>query len=126
MGSTVKYVRRLFVQRSWIFVLALALGALCFNTKPALAYDWQITAHVTSVQPTYLPGQAAFLVDTAGGSCAAGAWLTWPAQGADEAAQIANTQAVYSSLLSAMLTGKSVVLFGNNSGCTISFIWILR
>lgn len=102
---------------------ALAIG---LSAPQAFAYDWMITAHVTLIQPTYLPEYVSFQVDTAGGPCAAGSWLAWPAQGTDEASQIANTQAVYSSLLAAMLAGKSVTLFGNNTGCTVNYVWILK
>lgn len=91
----------------------------------AQAYDWMVETTVSGLEPTYVPTRISFTVNAAGGSCTQGTWLTWNAQGTDEPAQIANIQAVYATLLSAKLSGKTIRIFGNNSGCTIQFIHII-
>jgi len=103
------------------------LGALCASTTvtSAYAFDWSIETTVSALEPSYVPTRISFTVNAAGGSCAQGAWLTWNAQGADQPAQIANIQAVYATLLSAKLSGKTIRIFGNNSGCSIQFIHII-
>ena len=103
------------------------LGALCASAAvtSAYAFDWVIETTVSVLEPSYVPTSIAFSVNAAGGSCAQGAWLSWNAQGADQPSKIANIQAVYATLLSAKLSGKTIRIYGNNSGCTIDHIHII-
>jgi hypothetical protein len=101
------------------FVLALGLNA------PAQAYDWNITTQPTVIEATYMPTSVNFQVaHAAGSSCPVGTFLVWNAKGADAPAKAANAAAVMSMVMTAKATNRSLVLFGNNSGCTIDFIWM--
>jgi hypothetical protein len=101
--------------------IAFAIGM----AAPAQAYDWNITTQPTVVEATYMPASVNFQVaNAASGSCPAGTFLVWNAKGADAAAKAANAAAVMSMVMTAKATNRSLVLFGNNSGCTIDFIWM--
>jgi hypothetical protein len=105
---------------------------LCFGLVPAIvaslysypasAYDWVITAHVTGIEGSHIPISLNFLVDQAGGSCAAGTYLSWIVQGPDPSSQADNVKAVFTQLITAKVTGQTVALYGNNSGCTVGAI----
>jgi hypothetical protein len=114
--------RKIFTR---LTILAGCLS-LAFITPSAYAFDWNVgTAHVTRLEVSYMPNRISFQIDQAAGSqCPAGTFLIWNAQGADEAQQIANANAVYSTLLTAMMSGKPVTLYGNNSGCVVTFAHI--
>ena len=73
--------------------------------------DEVVTARVTLVEPSYMPGAVMFMIDKSLPSCPAGSWLNWN-KGAD------NNRAVYASLLSAMMTGKRVTLHINSGDTT--------
>ena len=103
-------------------ILSLAIVALTSIALPAGANDWSVLARVTSVEATYMPGHISFKVDTTAGNCPAGTFLTWSAQGSTEAAKIANVNAVYAGLISALHTNRQVTLFGVNSGCAVQYI----
>ena len=108
-------------RRRWLLgSLALASGALASGA--AQAFDWSVTAHVTMVEATYMPAQVTFLIDQAGGSCAAGQTLSWTAAGSDSTLLSANASAVFSLLMTAKVSGQAVTLFGSNSGCSIQFV----
>ena len=100
----------------------VAAALLMLQSNVAVAFDWSVSGRVTVLEPSYMPGWISFQIDTSVGSCPAGAWLTWNAQGADQASKIANSQAVYATLLTAKASGRSVTLFGANSGCVIEHI----
>lgn len=102
-------------------VLTLALGI----SAPANAYDWNITTQPTMVEATYMPSSVHFQVAiAAGSSCPVGTWLVWNAKGADAPTKAANAEAVMSMIMTAKATNRSLVLFGNNTGCTVDFIWM--
>lgn len=106
-----------------ICALACCLPALV--STPAFAYDWQIEGHVTFVEPTYIPGTINFALDVGATGCAAGSYLHWNPRGSTEAAQIANDQAILSTLMTAYTSGKKVRVFGNAADCTINFIHMI-
>lgn len=103
-------------------VLGLVAVLLSSAALPAGANDWSILTRVTSVEATYMPGHISFKVDTAAGNCPAGTFLTWASQGSTEAAKIANVNAVYAGLISALHSNRQVTLFGVNSGCAVQYI----
>jgi len=87
---------------------------------PAAAFDWKAEAYVTGLEPTYMPGWIAFQVDAPAGTCAAGAWLNYTAQGRTKTAKQANSAAAFNVLLAAQTAHKRVRLFGFNSGSSIT------
>jgi len=100
--------------------LALSVGT------PADAYDWQIVAHVTSVEVTTSPAMIDFRADQAGGSCAAGSLLFWlpPHHATDATSQAQNASSALSALMTADVTGHTVTLYGSNAGCEINFLYL--
>lgn len=94
-----------------------------FLAAPAQAYDWYIDAKVSVVESDYMPGWIAFSINAAGGSCASGSFLTYYAQGATSADKQANVAAVLASLMTAQASNKTVRIYGNNTGCSVTNIW---
>lgn len=106
----------------------LALVAvLTLFAWPVHAYDWSVSgAKVTHIEVSYVPDALLFQIDKPVGNCPAGATLSWSVRGADQAAKIANVQAVLTSLLTAFASDKTVSLYGTNAngtnGCSVEFI----
>jgi hypothetical protein len=92
---------------------------------PAMALDWSTNAHVDVIEGSYLPTQLNFQIDVAAGSCAAHSWLFWNSHGSNDTEKHINIQGVYSLLLTAHASGKQIWLAGNNTGCSVEYIWII-
>ena len=104
------------------FVVAITL---CFAVSaPAKAYDWAITTKVTSIEASYMPDSLLFKVAGAGGSGAAGQLLGWNRKGSTDALKQSNATSVYALLLTALVNNRNIVIYGNNTGCTVDFIYI--
>jgi hypothetical protein len=103
--------------------LCAVVGALLCAT-PSFAYDWSVTAHVVVVEGSYMPAQVPFQIDAAAGSCPLGAFFNWNIRGSDATARNINAQAVESLLMTAKSSNQRVTIYGNNSGCTVDFIWL--
>jgi hypothetical protein len=116
------------IRNNWSRVAILVGGLmLSFMAPAAIAYDWNVTtAHVTVLEASYMPNYISFEIDqNAGTSCPSGSFLIWSPPSGDEQQQIANVNAVYSTLLTALASGKTVQLFGNNAGCNVVFVHIV-
>lgn len=109
--------------RSWAYRLAIALPLMAM-THAALASDWEVTAHLTEVEGSYVPREVTIMIDQSAGACTAGAWLTY-AGNASSNDLTANVQAVYAGLLAAIQTGSRIQIDGSNAGCTIEFVHFL-
>jgi len=90
------------------------------------AYDWYVDAKITVVEPDYIPNSIAFQVDQNAGACDAGQFLNYYAQGSVAADKSSNVNAVLSSLITALSTQRTVRIYGNNNGCAVTNIWMLR
>ena len=97
-----------WITRTINLTMLLALGLMSMFSAHA---DEMVTARVTLVEPSYMPGAVVFMIDKSLPSCPAGSWLNWN-KGAD------NNRAVYASLLSAMITGKRITLYINSGDTT--------
>lgn len=97
--------------------------ALLFAPLSASAHDWEVEGHVVTLEGSNMPQFVPFSIDVAAGNCPAGTFLQWNIKGTDIASRIANAQYVASILLTAKTTQKPVRIFGNNSGCTVDYIW---
>lgn len=93
-------------------------------SAPAMAYDWAMTTKVTSIEASYMPDSLLFKVAGAGGSCAAGQLLGWNRKGSTDALRQSNATSVYALLLTALASNRDIVIYGNNTGCTVDFIYI--
>ncbi len=98
----------------------------CLALIPAAAQasDWNVSAKLVMVEPTWVPGTITFAIDTAAGSCAAGSLLQYLPHGANDSEKQANMQAVFATLLTAQARNASLALYGNNSGCVVTNLWI--
>lgn len=80
-------------------------------TNPVYALE-SFVGKVTAVEPTYLPGAVTFVMDNGNATRPAGTWLRWQATDTD------NNKAIYSTLMTALVSGKSV-RFHFNDGDTL-------
>ncbi|WAC74952.1 hypothetical protein OU995_09750 [Roseateles sp. SL47] len=109
--------------------MTTAVAALAFGVFPQLSqaedpYDWSTTsAHVVTMELTYMPASLMFAIDTNVGSCGAGTMLTWKGSGADETARRANMNAVLAAMLAAKVSGTPVRVFGKTAGCEVKFVY---
>lgn len=117
-GIAARSASHLWTYRS---VIALSLIAL---PHAALAYDWEVVAHLTEVEGSYVPNEVTIMIDQTAGACAARAWLTY--SGNPSANNLtANVQAVYAGLLAALQTGSRIDIYGSNAGCTTEYVHFL-
>lgn len=106
-----------------LFALPFALLALL--PSQALAYDWIANGRVVSIEASYVPSSIPFRLDVGGGACPPGSPLSWSGRGATAAEQQQSVQAILAVLMTAQATGRSVQVYGNNSGCTIDYIYLM-
>lgn len=109
--------------RMWAYrsVIAISLIAL---PKAVLAYDWEVTAHLSEVEGSYVPAEVTVMIDQSAGTCTAGAWLTFSGNPSSNNLP-ANVQAVYAGLLAALQTGSRIDIYGRNAGCAIEYVHFL-
>lgn len=105
------------------FQFFVAISSCFAMSVPAMAYDWAITTKVTSIEASYMPDSLPFKVAGAGGSCAAGQLLTWNRKGSTDALKQSNATSVYALLLTALVNNRNIIVYGNNTGCTVDFIY---
>jgi hypothetical protein len=103
----------------WIFLVYSI-----FAPASAWAWDWNVAGKPTMIEPTYIPGFIIFSLNVAAGPCAAGSFLKYEAKGANDAEKQANIQAVFATLLTAQARNASLSVYGNNSGCIVTNIWL--
>jgi hypothetical protein len=105
-------------------LLCLLLLLLAAAPASAQSYDWSVVAKVVAIEVTYMPTSLPFKLDTAAGTCPAGSVMNWTMVGADATAKAQNAQAVLAALMTAQSAGRSVTVFGNNSGCKALYLYI--
>lgn len=103
-------------------IISLIIFLITLVSTNALAYDWQVETTVRLVQPTYMPNVVSFQLNDSAGECNSGAWMSWNAKGSTEMEKHSNANAVYSTLMAALISGKKVSVYGNNSNCVVDFI----
>ena len=115
------------MHREHVSCLKLLAGCLLMtlHATAAGAFDWTTPAKVTVIEPSYMPGWISFQIGASVGTCPSGTWLQWTAQGADQSSRIANVQAVYSTLLTAMMANRTLTFFGVNAGCKVEHIHLI-
>jgi hypothetical protein len=105
-----------------------ALVVVLSSSTPAMAFDLTIrAAHVTQVDASLMPNDVFFRVDKGplnSSSCPAGSDLHWltPTTFSDVLTKQKNVEAVYSMLLAANLSGRTVDLQGFASRCQVGSI----
>lgn len=113
-----------YLQRQFYLVAFSIVPLLTLVTSPARASDWYVDTKIAVVETDYMPGWISFTITAAGGSCAPGAFLSYYAQGATASDKQANVAAVLASLLTAQGANRTVRVYGNNSGCAVTNIWL--
>jgi hypothetical protein len=105
--------------KSWFASLALLLPL----TSHAAAFD--IFAHVSELEPTYVPNNLALAIDKSAGACPAGPWLFYngaaPSNNLPE-----NIKAMYTGLMAAMPSGNLIDVTGDDGGCLVTDIHFLN
>ena len=105
-------------------VASAGFALLLFLPSTAQAYDWTVVAKVTAIEGTYMPVSLPFKVDMASGSCPAGTLLNWNIRGADATQKAQSAEAILSILMTAKSSGQTITIFGNNTGCTVDYIYL--
>lgn len=106
-----------------ILITALMLAAAAETPAHAAAVAVNAT-RVTLIEPSYMPDSIAFWIDKPVGACPAGAFLRWYARGPDAAAKTANVNAIYSLLVTALASGKTLNVSVDDSNCSVAVVQI--
>lgn len=99
----------------------LMLAAMLLVTSHAnCAEHVHVTAKVSLVESTYMPGTVAFRLSGGTALCPAGRWLSWQRD-------LENNKAVYAMLMAALISGKqvTVVFEEGDSSCMPKFMHLL-
>ena len=102
------------------------IGSFLLYAAPAQAWDWVVEAHVAVAEASYAPNVVVFQIDAPAGSCPVGSWINYYPPQSSDPLKMSAYNAVYSLVLTAISTQRPVVIYGNNSGCTVSNVWIRR
>jgi len=102
-----------------VFLASAVVAVLAFF-QPAFALQY-ISGHITQLEPTYMPDGIALTMDVGNTACPAGKWLWWANGGAAGGHQ--SSQAVYATMLAALLSGKKVdfIINDDDAGCKGQF-----
>lgn len=101
-----------------ISVIGIFIGSM---SAQAASYDWVSISKVTILEASYMPVDAVFQLESAGGNCE-GKLLHYKGRGSNLEE---NVKIVYSSLLAAMYSQKDVRVYGMND-CTVQFIHFFK
>jgi hypothetical protein len=105
-------------------LLAAAVLATISETSAHAAPAAVNATHVVLIEPSYMPDSIAFWIDKPVGACPANSWLRWYARGVDAAGKVANVNAIYSLLVTALASGKSVNVGVEDSNCSVAVLQI--
>jgi len=100
----------------------LAAVITSINIALAASFDWNLTSTVSIVEPTYLPNFVRIQLDGNATGVCANKWLDYYGQGAETSA---NTLAVYSALMTALVSGSQVHVYATND-CIIKYVHLLK
>lgn len=123
-------MRRLTFSRTrfWMRTAAILFASVVGTGLPsaAQAWDWVVEVKVTALPADGTYTAAAFLtnVNVSASCTSTTSFITYTGAGPDVPSKIADTQGVYATLLSAMLTGRTVRVYGINAGCKVQNIWL--
>jgi len=99
----------------------LCVSALFLFADAAMALT-VFEGNVSVVEPTYLPAQVAFQMNSGSTVCPGGTWLWWRNADAD------NNKAAYATFLAALIAGKRVRVYldDGDTGCTVHHVHVLE
>ena len=93
--------------------------AATFTLMGNLVYAASASVQINTIIPDYMPDQIRFKTDSAIGGCAGGTWLDRFGRGSDQDTKRENNKIAYSSLLAALISGKKVVVYVNETNCQV-------
>lgn len=103
-------------------ICCILLYMVSFIAFPFPVYaEWDATAKVITIEPSYMPDQILFKLDAAAGTCPAGNWMYYTGITYNPSDATKNVQAAYIGLLYALGSGKRVEVHGNVN-CTATNI----
>jgi len=85
-----------------------------------VVYAANATVKINAIIPDYMPDQIRFTVDANIGGCVSGTWLDRFGSGTDESTKRENNKIAYSTLLAALMAGKRVNVFVDESTCQVT------
>jgi hypothetical protein len=88
-----------------LVVATLLIGMAVTAKAGTIVY---LTGHVVNVESTYMPGRARFYLDKGDSACPAGMAIDWWSSNPNKVANADNTKAAYSTVLAALLSGRTV------------------
>ena len=108
------------MKRVYFFIGLFVLG---FSSEGyASGYDWGTKAKVHIVEGTYMPIDITFSVkSTTTENPCFNSWLHYKPQGSS---QVENINAIYSGLLGALYSQKTIQIYGLND-CTVKYVHFL-
>lgn len=101
----------------------VCLVALVPTVSFATAFD--VFAHVTEIEPSYVPNNLVFAVDQPAGACPSGPWLFFNGNPASNNLP-ENIKAVYAEVTTALATGNLVEVSGDDAGCLVTSVHLLN
>jgi len=102
--------------------MQVAVMLVCSQVAMAATYDWNVKSTVSFVEPTYLPVKVRILLDENTTGVCANKFLDYHGQGAEPND---NAMAVYSALMTALISGNRVDVYATND-CVIKYVHLLR
>lgn len=105
-------------------IIIITSALLMLSGNICLAYDFAEETTVNLVEGSYIPHNVHFKINNQPSQCG---WLVWY-PGADDAVdkQRDNVKAVYQGLMMALITGRTVKVYGSytdgSSNCSIDYI----
>jgi hypothetical protein len=109
----------IFISKGCLAGLACTLSL----TSHAAAFD--VVAHVTQIEGSYVPNNLSLAIDQSAGACAAGPWLFFNGNsGSNNLPE--NITAMYAGLLAALESGNAVEVYGNDTGCLVTNVHFLN
>ncbi len=102
-----------------IFWLLALLPSVSFSAA------FHVFAHVTEIEPSYIPNNLVFAIDQASGACPAGPWLFFSGNAASNNLP-ENIKAVYAEVTTALVTGDLVEVSGDDNGCIVYNVHLLN
>jgi len=101
----------------------VGLAALLPTVSFATGFD--VFAHISEIQPSYVPNNLVFAIDQAAGVCHAGPWLFFNGNaGSNNLPE--NNKAVYAEATTALVTGNLVEVSGDDNGCLVTTVHLLN
>lgn len=99
------------------YLISLVLLIMVFFSS--FGHAASASVQLVAIIPDYMPDQIRFQVNSDIGSCASGVWLDRFGVGSNQDTKRQNNTVAYSSLLAALMSGKTVIVYVDESNCHV-------